>query len=65
MDVTDGINEFRFVNVHFPHEVTRSDHSYLNHLMDWLHLMAKTQRPFIIGGDFNCVKNFPLDAKKS
>ena len=31
MDVTDGTNDFRVVNVHFPHEVTRGGHSYLNH----------------------------------
>ena len=25
--------------------------------------MAKTQRPLIVGSDFNCVENIPLDAK--
>ena len=63
VDVTDGTNEFRFVNVHFPHEINHGGHSYLNHLMDWLHLMAKTRRPLIIGGDFNCVENIILDAR--
>ena len=63
MDVTDGTNDFRVVNVHFPHEVTRGGHSYLNHLMDWLHLMAKTHRPLILGGDFNCVENIKLDTQ--
>ena len=63
MDMTDGINEFRVVNVHFPQEFTRGGHSYLNHLMDWLHLMAKTRRPLILGGDFNCVENTILDAQ--
>ena len=63
MDVIDGTNEFCFVNVHFPHEDNRGGHSYLNHLMEWLHLMAKIRRPLIIGGDFNCVENITLDAR--
>ena len=30
-------------------------HHYLDHLTDWLYLMAITDKNLIIGGDFNCV----------
>ena len=50
--MTDVVTCLRLINVHFP-QVTRAGHSYLNHLMDWLLLMAIIKRPLIIGGDFD------------
>ena len=54
MDMTDGVTCLHLINVHFP-QVMRAGHSYLNHLMDWLHLMAIIKRPLIIGVDFDYI----------